>query len=106
MDNLKKPLYHRQKAIAIKYNPDEVAPKILAKGSGVIAEKILENAQNSDVVIHKDAALAEDLTRLDIGDHIPPELYEVVAQILVFINDLDRQESAKSIAKNPPQVYN
>ena len=95
MDNLRKPLYQRQKAIAIKYNPDEVAPKILAKGSGLIAEKILENAQNSDVVIHKDAALAEDLTRLDIGEHIPPELYEVVAQILVFINDLDRQETAR-----------
>ncbi|MCL2839622.1 MAG: EscU/YscU/HrcU family type III secretion system export apparatus switch protein [Defluviitaleaceae bacterium] len=101
MDNFKKPLNPRQKAVAIKYNPDEVAPKILAKGAGFIAEKILENAQNSDVVIHKDAALAEDLTRLDIGDHIPPDLYEVVAQILVFINDLDKQETAK---KERPRV--
>jgi len=95
MEHLKKPLYHRQKAIAIKYNPDEVAPKILAKGAGVIAEKIMENAQNSNVVIHKDAALAEDLTRLDIGEHIPPELYEVVAQILVFISDLDKEEAKR-----------
>ena len=95
MDHLKKPLYHRQKAIAIKYNPDEVAPQILAKGAGVIAGKILENAQLSNIPIHKDAALAEDLTRLDIGEHIPPELYEVVAQILVFISDLDKIEARK-----------
>jgi flagellar biosynthesis protein len=86
----------RQKAVALKYDPDEIAPKILAKGAGVIAEKILENAQNSDIAIHKDAALTEDLTRLDLGEHIPPELYEAVAQILVFISDLDRLEQRKS----------
>ncbi|MCL1843381.1 MAG: EscU/YscU/HrcU family type III secretion system export apparatus switch protein [Defluviitaleaceae bacterium] len=81
----------RQKAIAIKYDPDEIAPTILAKGAGVIAEKILENAQNSDIEIHKDAALADDLTRLDLGEFIPPELYQAVAQILVFISDLDKE---------------
>jgi len=93
MDNLKKPFYNRQKAVAIRYDPDEIAPKILAKGAGVIAEKILENAQNSEIAIHKDAALVDDLTRLDLGEHIPPELYEAVAQILVFISNLDKQES-------------
>jgi flagellar biosynthesis protein len=46
-------------------------------------------------VIHKDAALAEDLTRLDIGEHIPPDLYEAVAKILVFISDLDRAETMR-----------
>ncbi|MCL2223862.1 MAG: EscU/YscU/HrcU family type III secretion system export apparatus switch protein [Defluviitaleaceae bacterium] len=91
---MKKP--ERQKAVAVKYDPDDIAPKLLAKGAGLIAEKILENAQNSDIVIHKDAALVEDLTRMDLGDFIPPELYEAVAQILVFISDLDRQESHKS----------
>jgi flagellar biosynthesis protein len=79
----------RQKAVAIKYDSDEIAPKILAKGAGVIAEKILENAKNSEIKIHKDAELVEDLTRLDLGEHIPPELYEAVAQILVFICELD-----------------
>ena len=95
MNSPQQPFVPRKKAVAIKYNPDEIAPKILAKGAGVVAEKILENAQKSEVHIHQDAALAEDLTRLDIGDHIPPELYEVVAQILVFISELDKAETKR-----------
>jgi len=90
MDNLKKPYYQRQKAVAVRYDPDEIAPKILAKGAGLIAEKILENAENSDIVVHKDAALLDELTRMDLNEHIPPELYQAVAQILVFISELDR----------------
>ena len=100
MDNLKKPFYQRQKAIAISYDPNEIAPKILAKGAGVIAGKILENAASSDIPVHKDTALVNDLTKLDIGEYIPPDLYEVVAQILIFINDLD----AKAPAALPNQV--
>lgn len=91
----KKPLHKRQKAIAVQYNPDDIAPKILARGAGVIAEKILENAQTSEITVHKDAALVEDLTRLDLGEFIPPDLYEAVAQILVFISNLDREEQRK-----------
>lgn len=93
-----KPYYKRQKAVAVRYDPDEIAPKILAKGAGVIAEKILENAQDADIVVHKDAALVEDLTRLDLGEHIPPELYEAVAQILVFICELDGRKSREEQA--------
>jgi len=88
--NRAKQLPPRQKAVAINYNPDEIAPKILAKGAGVIASKILENATDSDIPIQKDEALIDELTKLDIGEHIPPDLYEVVAQILVFISDLDK----------------
>ena len=85
---------HRQKAVALRYDPDkDAAPTLLAKGAGVIAEKILQNAIDSDIAVHQDAALVEDLTRMDLGESIPPELYEVVAQILVFISDLDRQET-------------
>ena len=80
----------RQKAVALRYQPEELAPKILAKGAGVIAEKILEKAANADIKLHKDAALVDELTRLDLGEYIPPELYEVVAQILIFICDLDK----------------
>ena len=102
--NLKK----RQKAVAVRYDPDELAPKILAKGAGVIAEKILENAENADITVYKDALLVDDLTRMDIGEHIPPELYEAVAQVLVFISDLDRAESRKQRQERPlhqPQVF-
>jgi len=92
----------RQRAVALRYDPNEdIAPKILAKGAGIVAEKILESAMDADIHVHQDAAMVEDLTRLDIGDNIPPELYDVIAQVLVFISDLDRQEVRKNAANAP-----
>lgn len=77
-------------AVAIEYVPGEAAPKILATGKGVIADKIIERAKESNVPTYKDDKLADTLSRLKIGDMIPTELYEVVAEILVFVNDLDK----------------
>ena len=75
-------------AVAVAYNPGEVAPKILAVGKGEVAERIIETAKENDVPFY----LAETLSRLQIGDTIPPELYEVVAEILVFVDDMDRMK--------------
>ena len=96
----------RQRAVALRYDPDtDIAPKMLAKGAGVVAEKIIEGAAEHDIAVHQDAALVEDLTRMDIGEHIPPELYDVVAQILVFISDLDRREAAKKRLQASAEVF-
>lgn len=75
----------RKQAIAIQYNPDEVAPKILASGTGIIADKIIEKAKSSDVPLYEDNKLANTLSKLDIGEYIPPELYSIVAEILVLL---------------------
>ena len=80
--------------MAIQYDISEIAPKVLAKGAGLIAEKIVEKGRTSEIAVHEDPLLVEDLTRLDIGEHIPPELYLAVAQILVFINELERKGGA------------
>ena len=77
-------------AIAIEYVPGEAAPKILATGKGIVADRIIERAKESNVPTYKDDKLAYTLSKLKIGDMIPPELYEVVAEILVFVNDLDK----------------
>ncbi len=77
-------------AVAIEYVPGEAAPKILATGKGVVADRIVEKAKESNVPTYKDNKLADTLSRLKIGDMIPPELYEVVAEILVFVNDVDK----------------
>lgn len=77
-------------AIAIEYVPGEAAPKILATGKGTVADRIIEKAKESNVPTYKDDKLADTLSRLKIGDMIPPELYEVVAEILVFVNDVDK----------------
>lgn len=83
-------------AVALAYEPGDQAPKILAAGKGYIAEKIIEAAQEENVPIHKDEKLAGTLSKLEIGDYIPKELYGVVAEILVFV---DRVESVKKHAK-------
>lgn len=80
----------RKQAIAIQYNPDEAAPKILASGTGIIADKIIEKAKSSDVPLYEDNKLANTLSKLDIGEYIPPELYSIVAEILVFVDNLDK----------------
>ncbi len=77
-------------AVAIAYEPGEEAPKILATGKGLIAERIIEKAKEEDVPFYKDSKLVATLSKLEIGDMIPPELYEVVAEILVFVDKMDR----------------
>lgn len=78
-------------AIALEYNPNESeAPKVIATGKGLIADKIIEEAKNANVPVHKDSKLAGTLSKLEIGDMIPPELYEAVAEILVFVDAMEK----------------
>ena len=77
-------------AVALSYEAGDSAPKILASGKGYVAEQIIEEAKKADVPFYQDNELAETLSKLNIGDAIPPELYEVVAEILVFVNDMEK----------------
>lgn len=79
-------------AVALAYVPGERAPKILATGKGKVAERIIEVAEENDVPQYEDSELAETLSKLEIGEMIPPELYEVVAEVLVFVSDMDRMK--------------
>jgi len=77
-------------AVALAYNAGDEAPKILATGKGYMAQRIMDEAKAHDVPFYKDDKLAETLSKLEIGDAIPPELYEVVAEILVFVDGMDK----------------
>lgn len=79
-----------RQAIALSYDPEEEAPRIIATGRGELAERIIERAKEVDVPVHRDDKLADTLSRLEIGEMIPPELYEVVAEILVFVDSMDK----------------
>lgn len=79
-----------KQAVALSYDPDDDAPKVVATGKGALAEKIIEEAKQAKVPVHKDSKLADTLSRLEIGELIPPELYEVVAEIFVFVDQMDR----------------
>ena len=56
----------------------------------ILAEKIIDKAKEAKVPVHKDSKLADTLSKLEIGEAIPQELYEVVAEILVFVDQMDR----------------
>lgn len=84
--NRKKP----KQAVALEYDPKDIAPRILAIGKGQVAERIIETAKKEDIPIHRDEKLAKTLSKLEIGDTIPPELYEVVAEVLVFVDRLEK----------------
>lgn len=77
-------------AVALAYTPGETAPKIIATGKGYIAERIIEKAKEENIPFYRDEKLAKTLSKLEIGEMIPPELYEVVAEILVFVDDMER----------------
>lgn len=76
-------------AVALAYEPGDVAPKILATGKGHMANQIIEKAKENKVPLYEDSKLAKTLAKLEIGDAIPPELYEVVAEILVFVDGME-----------------
>lgn len=79
-----------KEAVALKYSPEKnAAPEIIALGRGETAEKIIATAKENDVPLYEDANLAHILNTLKIGEEIPIALYEVVAQILVFVSKLD-----------------
>ena len=79
-----------KQAIALYYDPEDNAPRVVASGKGALAERIIEKAKEAEVPVHEDDKLAETLSRLEIGDAIPPELYEAVAEILVFVDAMDK----------------
>ena len=87
-------------AVALGYDPGEDgAPKVIASGRGAIAEKIIEQAKENKIPVHEDDKLADTLSRLEIGEMIPPELYEVVAEILVFVDAMDKIKAKEAAAK-------
>ncbi|RUM89021.1 MAG: flagellar biosynthesis protein FlhB [Thermovibrio sp.] len=83
-----------KKAVALKYERGkDGAPKVTAKGRGIVAEKIVEIARESGIPILEDKNLVEFLISLDLGEEIPPELYKVVAEILAYVYKISRRES-------------
>ena len=89
-----------KQAVALEYDPADSAPKVIAMGRGALADKIIEQAKQADVPIHKDDKLANTLSKLQIGEMIPPELYEVVAEILMFVDSMDKIKAKVSSYQN------
>ena len=83
---------NRKAAVSLKYSPaKDRAPKVTAKGWGVVAEKILEVARKHNIPIKEDPDLIQILAKLDIDKEIPPSLYKVVAEILAFVYSVNKK---------------
>jgi flagellar biosynthesis protein len=82
-------------AAALKYRPGrDSAPRITAKGSGLVAEKIIDLAHRNGIPIKEDPALIQVLSKLDLNQEIPPAVYVVVAEILAFVYSLNKGYAA------------
>jgi flagellar biosynthesis protein len=85
----KKPV---QKAVALRYIPTlDRAPKVTAKGSGLLAQKIIELAREHGIPIQEDPVLMQILSQLDFYQEIPPAIYVVVAEILAFVYSVNNR---------------
>ena len=82
----------RQLVVALKYlQGKEDAPQVVARGRGSLAKKILELARRHHVPVHRDSDLVQVLSRLELGDSIPPDLYKAVAEVLAFLYRMNRR---------------
>jgi flagellar biosynthesis protein len=89
--NEQKPAAPKQ-AVALRYSPEtNTSPVVVAKGKGTIAEEIMKRAKEHGIPLQEDASLVEVLSKLDLNQEIPPELYQLVAEILSFIYRSDQR---------------
>lgn len=84
----------QQQAVALAYESGDFAPRVVAKGKGIIAEQIIAKAKEHEVFVHESRELLALLMQVDLDDHIPPALYQAIAEILAWLYRLEHGEDA------------
>lgn len=87
-------------AAALAYRTGDAAPRVVAKGRGIIADSIIEKARASGVYVHESRELLALLMQIDLDSHIPPQLYIAVAELLAWLYHLDGAK--KPALPSPP----
>ena len=83
-------------ATAIKYDMDkDSAPRLVAKGVGIVAENIIKKAQENNIEVIEDKGIAQSLMQLEVESEIPEIMYDAVAKILAFIYEMDRDKKGR-----------
>lgn len=83
----------RALAVALAYAPGDAAPKVIAKGRGLIADEIIARAHQHDIYVHESAELVALLMQVDLDAHIPPQLYVAVAELLAWLYRIERESA-------------
>lgn len=81
----------RRSAVALSYRDGARVPKVVAKGYGQVAERIIERAREAGIFVHDSPELVSLLMQVDLDQNIPPELYRAVAELLAFVYFLEHQ---------------
>jgi flagellar biosynthesis protein len=84
----------RQLAVALAYRSGDSAPRVVASGRGLIAQAIIERARENGVYVHESEELVGMLMQVELDQHIPPQLYLAVAELLAWLYRLERGETA------------
>jgi flagellar biosynthesis protein len=79
----------RALAVALAYSPGETAPKVVARGRGLVAEAIIERAKEHGIFVHESPELVSLLLQVDLDAHIPPQLYIAIAELLAWLYALE-----------------
>ncbi|PKL08166.1 MAG: flagellar biosynthesis protein FlhB [Spirochaetae bacterium HGW-Spirochaetae-7] len=79
-----------KRSVALRYDKSMPAPLVVAKGAGRVAERIESIAREAGVAVVSDGQLAAGLEPVDIGEYVPPEYWELMARVLVFIRKVRR----------------
>lgn len=87
----------RHEAVAIKYDEKTEAPRVIAKGYGNIADKIIETAKMHDLYVHESPELVNLLMQVDLDQQIPPELYVAIAELLAWLYHLEGKDTEELI---------
>lgn len=87
----------REMVVAIGYDSGDPAPKVLAKGYGSVAEAIIEKARENGIYVHDSPELVALLMKVDLDELIPEGLYQVVAELLVWLTQIDANQSAENL---------
>lgn len=89
-----------QLAVAMAYRAGQFAPQVVAKGRGLIAETIIERAREAGVYVHESPELVALLMQVDLDQHIPPELYIAVAELVAWLYHLEHGENTTDAPPN------
>ncbi|MBL8481558.1 MAG: EscU/YscU/HrcU family type III secretion system export apparatus switch protein [Rhodocyclaceae bacterium] len=89
-------------AVALAYREGDSAPRVVAKGRGPIAEEIIARAQAAGVFVHSSPELLSLLMRVDLDDHIAPELYRAVAELLAWVWRIEQGLAEAPAGSKPP----
>ncbi|MEK7772026.1 MAG: EscU/YscU/HrcU family type III secretion system export apparatus switch protein, partial [Pseudomonadota bacterium] len=88
-------------AVALAYREGQIAPKVVAKGRGLIAQEIISRAKEAGIYVHESRELVALLMQVNLDDRIPPQLYVAVAELLAWLYRLEQGKANPVILNNP-----